>query len=610
MNKILRNLLMSMFMLLSASAFAQNEVTIDFDNDYKTLFPTITGESSGSGTTYVADGEFNATTTSTAVDGCTVTVTASEAGASSRNRIWSGSPRLRMFDGTFTITAPKKFKKITMNVKTNKSNVAKDNKVNVGSLDVTGLNGTNNGVIVWTGDASEVVMTIAGNTQFKNIVISYDGGGETPTVQEVTVEQALTVINGLADNEVTEGEYKVTGYVLDVTEKPGTHKNITFIIADNTSATAGLTVFRADKFNKADITNPDLLKKGDLVVVQGKLQKYVKSGTTTVTPEISQGGVILSINGKTEDDTPDPEAAITNGTKDNPMTAAQALAYINGFADGFTTTKQYYVKGSVAEIVEINTEKGNATFTMGGVKVFRVKGLENKNIEKSDYLKAGDEVIVLAKLQKYVESDKSITPELSTGYIYSLNGKTKEGGDDPDPSYTFVGDGSKSNPYTVEDILHMDIPENTNASEGQQMVWIKGYIIGSLNSSGTAILEGESISATNIGIAASASEKEGSKAVPVQLPNNTTIRSGLNVKDNPSNVGKEVTLQGYLLKYMNRTGMKNTATYILDGSEVSGVSAVTVDQLKNAPAYNVAGQRVNQGYKGLVIKGGKKLIQK
>lgn len=600
MNKILRNLLMSMFMLLSASAFAQNEVTIDFDNDYKTLFPTITGESSGSGTTYVADGEFNATTTSTAVDGCTVTVTASEAGASSRNRIWSGSPRLRMFDGTFTITAPKKFKKITMNVKTNKSNVAKDNKVNVGSLDVTGLNGTNNGVIVWTGDASEVVMTIAGNTQFKNIVISYDGGGETPTVQEVTVEQALTVINGLADNGVTEGEYKVTGYVLDVTEKPGTHKNITFIIADNTSATEGLTVFRADKFNKADITNPDLLKKGDLVVVQGKLQKYVKSGTTTVTPEISQGGVILSINGKTEDDTPDPEAAITNGTKDNPMTAAQALAYINGFADGFTTTKQYYVKGSVAEIVEINTEKGNATFTMGGVKVFRVKGLENKNIEKSDYLKAGDEVIVLAKLQKYVESDKSITPELSTGYIYSLNGKTKEGGDDPGPQ-TLVGDGSKSNPYLVSDLKKM-----SEDSYPAEEVWVKGVIIGSAKS-GTALNDADKDSDSNIAIAESASE---TTFAPVALTAKTEFRTKLNVKDNPGNKGKEVLLCGKILKYFSVTGVKDLVEVVFEGETISGIGNVTVDQLKNAPAYNLGGQRVNQGYKGLVIKGGRKLIQK
>ena len=598
MNKILRNLLMSMFMLLSASAFAQNEVTIDFDNDYKTLFPTITGESSGSGTTYVADGEFNATTTSTAVDGCTVTVTASEAGASSRNRIWSASPRLRMFDGTFTITAPKKFKKITMNVKTNKSNVAAGNTVNVGSLDVTGLNGTNNGVIVWTGDASEVVMTIAGNTQFKNIVISYDGGGETPTVQEVTVEQALTVINGLADNGVTEGEYKVTGYVLDVTEKPGTHKNITFIIADNTSATAGLTVFRADKFNKADITNPDLLKKGDLVVVQGKLQKYVKSGTTTVTPEISQGGVILSINGKTEDDTTNPEDAITQGKEaSSPMTVEQALSYINGFSDGFTTTKQYYVQGTVSEVTEINTEKGNATFKMGNLTVFRVKGLENKNITEANYLKANDQVIICAKLQKY-GSGENVTPELSGGYIYSLNGKTKEGGDDPGPQ-TLVGDGSKSNPYIVSDLKKMT-EDNYPAEE----VWVKGVIIGSAKS-GTALNEEDAVS--NIAIAESASE---TTFAPVALAAKTDFRTKLNLVDNPGNKGKEVLLCGKIAKYFSVTGVKDLVEAVFEGETISGIGNVTVDQKNNAPAYNVGGQRVNQGYKGLVIKGGRKLIQK
>ena len=42
----------------------------------------------------------------------------------------------------------------------------------------------------------------------------------------------------------------------------------------------------------------------------------------------------------------------------------------------------------------------------------------------------------------------------------------------------------------------------------------------------------------------------------------------------------------------------------------TSVDAVKVDVNANAPAYNVGGQRVNQGYKGLVIKGGRKLIQK
>ena len=579
MNKILRNSLVALLAIVGLNNAMAEDVKFDFtnaSNNYGVTPPASNGDK----------------VEVTSLTNSSVTISIDNGTATTNACLFKSTPQgggegtitLRIYkNASFTISASSNFKKITF--KNNNNN----------NISATGY-----AKGVWEGDAKSVTFTVSANVQISTIEVSFDGGGETPTVQEVTVEQALTVINGLDDNGVTEGEYKVTGYVLDVTEKPGTHKNITFIIADNTSATAGLTVFRADKFNKADITNPDLLKKGDLVVVQGKLQKYVKSGTTTVTPEISQGGVILSINGKTEDDTPDPEAAITNGTKDNPMTAAQALAYINGFADGFTTTKQYYVKGSVAEIVEINTEKGNATFTMGGVKVFRVKGLENKNIEKSDYLKAGDEVIVLAKLQKYVESDKSITPELSTGYIYSLNGKTKEGGDDPGPQ-TLVGDGSKSNPYIVSDLKKMT--EDTYPAEE---VWVKGVIIGSAKS-GTALNDADKDADSNIAIAESASE---TTFAPVALTAKTEFRTKLNVKDNPGNKGKEVLLCGKILKYFSVTGVKDLVEVVFEGETISGIGNVTVDQKNNAPAYNVGGQRVNQGYKGLVIKGGRKLIQK
>jgi hypothetical protein len=88
------------------------------------------------------------------------------------------------------------------------------------------------------------------------------------------------------------------------------------------------------------------------------------------------------------------------------------------------------------------------------------------------------------------------------------------------------------------------------------------------------------------------------------------MRKGLNLVDNPSNKGKEVMVCGCLLKYMSRTGIKSVAAYILDGTEVTGITNITADQLKNAPAYNVAGQRVNAGYEGLIIKGGKKIVVK
>ena len=49
--------------------------------------------------------------------------------------------------------------------------------------------------------------------------------------------------------------------------------------------------------------------------------------------------------------------------------------------------------------------------------------------------------------------------------------------------------------------------------------------------------------------------------------------------------------------------------YLIDESSAH-VGALKADADTNAARYNVAGQKVDEGYKGLVIKGGKKLIQK
>ena len=44
--------------------------------------------------------------------------------------------------------------------------------------------------------------------------------------------------------------------------------------------------------------------------------------------------------------------------------------------------------------------------------------------------------------------------------------------------------------------------------------------------------------------------------------------------------------------------------------EVSAVEAVKTVEQNNAPAYNLAGQRTTDSYKGIVIKGGKKFYQR
>lgn len=173
-----------------------------------------------------------------------------------------------------------------------------------------------------------------------------------------------------------------------------------------------------------------------------------------------------------------------------------------------------------------------------------------------------------------------------------------------DPSWTTKG--TFENPFEVADLTAMD-PNNITV-EGE--VWVKGYIIGSCKSSGA--LEDTPETATNIAIAATVTDTE--NYAPVQLPAdkdaNGNIRSTLNVVDNPSNIGKEVMVKGKIQKYMNRVGMKESGAYMIDDTLV-GISNLTVEaENADAPAYNLAGQRVGKNYRGVVVKNGKKLIQK
>ena len=122
------------------------------------------------------------------------------------------------------------------------------------------------------------------------------------------------------------------------------------------------------------------------------------------------------------------------GTEADPYTVADALALIDALSNGATTSETYYVKGVVVGTPDIQkkddqTFYGNANFDIAddanGSKLtaFRLKGMENSNIESSDYIKEGDNVILKGQLQKYVK-DEVVTPEIKNGYIYSLNGVT------------------------------------------------------------------------------------------------------------------------------------------------------------------------------------------
>lgn len=75
-------------------------------------------------------------------------------------------------------------------------------------------------------------------------------------------------------------------------------------------------------------------------------------------------------------------------------------------------------------------------------------------------------------------------------------------------------------------------------------------------------------------------------------------------------VGDIVVVYGKLVNYNNKIPQVTySSIYSLNGV-VSGVANITVDENVDAPAYNVAGQRVNDAYKGIVVKNGKKYLNK
>lgn len=163
--------------------------------------------------------------------------------------------------------------------------------------------------------------------------------------------------------------------------------------------------------------------------------------------------------------------------------------------------------------------------------------------------------------------------------------------------------GQKANPYTVAEIQAIAADAYPSGK-----VWVKGYIAGCVNTGKGSELAASNDNETNIGLSATA---DATTVIPIQLPKGD-VRTALNLVANASNLGKEVLLQGEVQKYCGVTGVKNTAAYEFTGNSVTITTNIGVVEAEtaNAPAYNLAGQQVDGSYKGVVIKNGKKAIQK
>lgn len=88
-----------------------------------------------------------------------------------------------------------------------------------------------------------------------------------------------------------------------------------------------------------------------------------------------------------------------------------------------------------------------------------------------------------------------------------------------------------------------------------------GYIVGTYHDY-DAHFTVDNASNNNILLAESPSETNKSKCIDVQLPYGA-VREALNLKDNPSLLGRKVMVRGDVMKYNTIPGIKQTSAFRL-----------------------------------------------
>ena len=262
------------------------------------------------------------------------------------------------------------------------------------------------------------------------------------------------------------------------------------------------------------------------------------------------------------------------------VSVADAINIINGLADNATTEEEYIVTGKISEIEQnFGTTYGTATFALeGGLRAFRLNYLDNKKVTDKALLAVTDEVTIQGKLQKYIKEGEVI-PEICNGYI------TKH-----------VQNGTPDVP-TIKEITAAEALEIINALEDGKTT-ADEYIVSGTVSSVTEI--------------------------SAQYGNATFVMDGLTVFrckdfDNKNftdegkiKAGDKVKVRGKLQKYVKDGVMTPELSYgylVELNGQTSSIGNINADASK-AIIYNLAGQKVSADYKGVVIKGGKKYMNK
>ena len=151
--------------------------------------------------------------------------------------------------------------------------------------------------------------------------------------------------------------------------------------------------------------------------------------------------------------------------------------------------------------------------------------------------------------------------------------------------------GSKEHPYTVEEAIADQAAGVTGSG------WIKGYIVGAVAPEVIKVSSNDDIEwsaptvlGNSLVIAPTPTTNDYSKCLVVILPSDSKLQQVGNLKDNASNLGKEIMVNGALGAVMGTygiTGVTGAAdSFSIEGVEVGG-SAIPDGDGQEATPYNI-----------------------
>ena len=413
------------------------------------------------------------------------------------------------------------------------------------STETTGAQGTNTYAIAEAYQAAGTIYTIKvtsnHNDQIRTIKIYKKGDAPqppTPEIQEINVAKALEIIAALEDGKTTADAYKVTGYVVgdpDFQRKTdgSLYGNVNFEMADDQGGTSTLTVFRAKDFENANFTEETInrFKAGDQVVVQGKLQKYVKN--EVVTPELTNGYLI----------------SVTTPTSSDTWTVAGTLPLVN---------KEWNPSDTSADMT--STDGVNFTYVKEDIVLEAGTNYEFKVVKNHTWDEAypsSNYVVTVIETAKYKATIK-------------FNATTKEISCETEKTGSA---GPVTHTYSVIGTLVGDWDTDTEMTKDNDGLF-------------KAVFENIAKGSYKFKVRA---DKSWSISYPAQDYQLTVDQDGSLVT---------VTFDEET-KAVNATVSAGT-----------GISTAKIVDLRSAQYFNIAGQKVTSSYKGLVIVNGKKMIQK